>query len=155
MGVHVIAELVGLVVLLALVLSIVAIAVRRSLLTRSGGVDLCWRKAGSPDGRGWIFGQGRYGESELVLYRSFSPLPVASKVLRRDRLLLGERRSVAGTETDLLPVGSVVLSCREGRTRLELALTEEAVTGLRSWLESVPPATGTLFGRPHGGVREV
>ena len=150
-----ITEIVALVVLLALVLLIVAIAVRRSLLTRSGGVDLCWRKASAPAGRGWIFGQARYSEGQLVLYRSFSPLPVASRVLRRDRLILGQRRSVAGTEIDLLPVGSVVMSCREGRSRLELALTEEAVTGLRSWLESVPPATGSLFGRPHGGVREV
>lgn len=150
-----ITEIVGLALLLVLVLSVAAIAVRRSLLTRSGGVDLCWRKASAPDGRGWIFGQGRYGEGELVLYRSFSPLPVASKVLRRDRLILGDRRAVAGTEIDLLPVGSIVLGCREGRSRLELALTEEAVTGLRSWLESVPPATGSLFGRPHGGVREV
>jgi hypothetical protein len=82
MAAHVITEIVGLVLLLAVVLSIVAIAIRRSLLTRSGGVDVCWRKSASPDGRGWIFGQGRYGESELVLYRSFSPLPVASKVLR-------------------------------------------------------------------------
>src|SRR3954470_24801254 len=37
-----ITEIVGLALLLALVLSIAAIAVRRSLLTRSGGVDLCW-----------------------------------------------------------------------------------------------------------------
>lgn len=149
-----IAEVIGLVLLLSLVIAIVAIAVRRSLLTRSGGVDLCWRKSSTSDGRGWVFGQGRYGEGELVLYRSFSPLPVASRVLRRDRLVLGDRRSVAGTEVDLLPVGSVVLGCKEGRTRLELALTEEAATGLRSWLESVPPATG-LLGRPHGRVREV
>ena len=149
------AEIIGAVLLLALVLSIVAIAVRRSLLTRSGGVDLCWRRSLTADGLGWTFGQGRYREGELILYRSFSPLPVPSRVLRRDRLILGERRSMVGTEPDLLPVGSVVLACREGRSRLELALAEEAVTGLRSWLESVPPATGSLFGRPHGGVREV
>ncbi len=150
-----IAEVIGLVLLLALLLSIVAIAVRRSLLTRSGGVDICWRKSLEPDGRGWTFGQGRYREGQFILYRSFSPLPVSSKVLRRDRLTLGERRPIIDGEKDLLPVGSVVIGCREGRSRLELALAEEAVTGLRSWVESVPPATGSIVGPRQGGVREV
>jgi Protein of unknown function (DUF2550) len=149
------AEIIGLALLLVLVLSIVAIALRRSLLTRSGGVDLCWRKSLDAGGRGWTFGQGRYREGELILYRSFSPLPLASKVLRRDRLILGERRPLTGTEPDLLPVGSVVLRCTDGRSAIELALAEDAVTGLRSWLESVPPATGSINGRQHGGLREV
>ena len=149
------AEIVGLALLLVLVLSIIAIAVRRSLLTRSGGVDFCWRKSLDPDGRGWTFGQGRYREGELILYRSFSPLPLASKTLRRDRLLLGDRRPLTTTELDLLPVGSVVQRCTDGRSPIELALSEEAVTGLRSWLESVPPATGNLDNRHRGGVREI
>ncbi len=150
-----VSEIIGLVLLLVLLVSIVAIAVRRSLLTRSGGVDLCWRQTLLPDGSGWTFGQARYREGELILYRSFSPLPLASKILLRDQLTLGERRPLAGTEPDLLPVGSVVLRCTDGTSPIELALTEEAVTGLRSWLESVPPPTGSLDGRPHGGVREV
>ncbi len=149
------AEIIGFALLLALLLSIATIALRRSLLTRSGGVDLCWRKSLRADGRGWTFGQGRYRESELTLYRSFSPLPIASKVLRRDRLHLGDRRALLGTEPDLLPVGSVVLRCTDGRSPIELALTEEALTGLRSWLESVPPATGALHDRHPGGLREL
>jgi hypothetical protein len=149
------AEIAGLALLLVLVLSIVAIALRRSYLTKSGGVDFCWRRTTAADGSGWIFGQGRYREGELTLYRSFSPLPIASKILLRDRLVLGDRRPLAGMEPDLLPVGSVVLRCTDGRLPLELALSEEAMTGLRSWLESVPPATGSIMGRPHGGVKEV
>ncbi len=149
------AEIIGLALLLVLVLSIVAIAVRRSLLTRSGAVDLCWRTSLSPDGSGWTFGQGRYREGEFILYRSFSPLPIASRVLRRDQLMLGTRRLLSGTEPDLLPVGSVVLRCTDGGSPVELALSEDAMTGLRSWLESVPPATGSINGRQHGGVREV
>src|SRR6195952_3409393 len=85
------AEIVGFALLLVLVLSIITIAVRRSLLARSGGVDLCWRTSLDLDGRGWTFGQGRYREGAFVLYRSFSPLPIASRVLRRDRLSLGGR----------------------------------------------------------------
>ncbi|MET3803438.1 hypothetical protein ABIB25_000422 [Nakamurella sp. UYEF19] len=149
------AEIVGLALLLVLLLSIVAIAVRRSLLTRSGGVDICWRSSLGPEGRGWSFGQARYREGELILYRSFSPLPLASRVMLRDRLMLGERRGLAGTEPDLLPVGSVVIRCTDGSAPVELALTEEAVTGLRSWLESVPPATGSISGRRRGGLTEV
>lgn len=148
------AEISGLALLLVFVLSIVAIALRRSLLTKSGGVDFCWRKSVAADGSGWIFGQGRYREGELTLYRSFSPLPLASKILGRDRLSLGHRRPLVGTEPDLLPIGSVVVRCNDGRGPFELALSEEAITGLRSWLESVPPASGSISGRPHGGLRE-
>ncbi len=149
------AEIIGLALILVLALAVIAIAVRRFLLTRSGGVDLCWRRPVTTDGRGWTFGQGRYREGQLILYRSFSPLPVSSKVLRRDRLRLGDRRALIGTEPDLLPVGSVILRCTDGRSPIELALSEEAVTGLRSWLESVPPATGSLHNRHRSGVREV
>ncbi len=149
------AEIIGLGLLLVLVLSIIAIAVRRSLLTRSGGVDVCWRTSLVADGSGWTFGQGRYREGEFILYRSFSPLPLASRVLRRDELTLGTRRPLTGTEPDLLPVGSVVLRCTDDGSPVELALSEEAMTGLRSWLESIPPATGSINGRQHGGVREV
>lgn len=149
------AEIVGLALLATLVMSIVVIAIRRWLLTRSGGVDFCWRRSVARDGSGWTFGQGRYRERELTLYRSFSPLPVASKILLRDRLVLLDRRPLAGMEPDLLPVGSVVMRCTDGRTPIELALSEDAITGLRSWLESVPPATGSISGRQHGDVREV
>jgi hypothetical protein len=43
--------------------------------------------------------------------------------------------------------------CTDGGSQLELALSEEALTGLRSWLESLPPATRSvkLF---HRGVRK-
>ena len=39
------------------------------------------------------------------------------------------------------------------RQQIELALSEEALTGLRSWLESLPPATRSvrLF---HRGIRK-
>jgi len=58
-------------------------------------------------------------------------------------------------EPDLLPVGSVVVKCSDGPSVIELALSEEAMTGLRSWLESIPPATGSVNGRQHGGIRGV
>jgi len=148
-------EVLGLALLFVLLAVVVAIAVRRRVLSRSGGVDVCWRRRLTTDGRGWSFGQGQYRGGELVLYRSFSPLPISSRVLRRDRLLLGSRRNPVGTEPDLLPLGSVILRCTDAGNPLELAMSDEAATGLRSWLESVPPETGHLHGRPHRGTREV
>jgi hypothetical protein len=73
--------------------------------------------------------------------------------LHRSSLKLGDRRGPVGTEPDLLPVDSVIVRCTDGGTQIELALREEALTGLRSWLESLPPATRSvrLF---HRGVRE-
>lgn len=146
-------QAVGLAILIVVVVAIGVIAFRRSVLTRSGAIDICWRRTLSADGRGWVLGQGRFRDSEFLLYRSFSPLPGAARRLHRGSLKLGERRAPVGTEPDLLPVDSVIVRCTDGGTQIELALREEALTGLRSWLESLPPATRSvrLF---HRGIRE-
>lgn len=143
-------EVVALVLVIAFFLLAALITVRRRLLTRSGGVAVCWRRPG-PAGVSWTFGQARYENRGLVLFRSFSPLPVPSMILRRDRLVLGDRRSPNGTEPDLLPLGSVIVTCRDGDRPVELALSEAALTGLRSWLESVPPGRRG----PRGQLREI
>lgn len=133
------AEVIGLFVLVAVALAIVVIAVRRALLTRAGGFDVSWRL--HPDGsdRGWSLGQGRYRGSELGLYRSFSPLPVAARRLDRARLVIGSVRDPVGAEPDLLPVDAVIVRCTHGDAPFELALSGDALTGLKSWVESRPP----------------
>lgn len=143
----------GLVVLVLVVIAIVVIAFRRSALSRSGAIDVCWRRDLSPDGRGWALGQGRFRDNEFLMYRSFSPLPGAARKLDRESLKLGERRARVGTEPDLLPVDAVIVRCTDGGQQIELALSDEALTGLRSWLESLPPATRSvrLF---HRGIRK-
>ena len=145
------AELVGLALLLAVVVLAVCVAVRRWLLSRAGGVDLCWRMRLTPDGTGWVFGQARYSDRGLLLYRSFSPLPFPSRVVGRTGLVLGARRNAAGAEPDLLPMGSVIVGATLDERSIELALAEATLTGLRSWLESVPPAHRGL----RGGLREL
>ena len=147
------AQFLGLAVLVAVVVSISVIALRRSVLIRSGAIDVSWRSNLRSDGGGWILGQGRYRGTELLLYRAFSPLPGAAKRLHRESLTLGPRRTAVGTEPDLLPPNAVIVRCTDGGSELELALAEEALTGLRSWLESIPPATRSvrLF---HRGVRK-
>jgi hypothetical protein len=105
------AEIVGFALLLAVIVLVVLLAVRRSSLARNGALDVGWRDQLDPDGRGWVLGQARYNEDRLDLYRSFSPLPIAAKQLRRNTLTLGDRRVPVGTELDLLPVGSVIVRC--------------------------------------------
>ncbi len=147
------AEVIGLAVLIAAALAIVVIAVRRALLTRAGGFDVSWRLKPSDTDRGWSLGQGRYRGSQLGLYRSFSPLPVAALTLDRARLSLGEVRGPVGAEPDLLPVDAVIVRCTDGGDPFELALSTGALTGLKSWVESRPPglrsaSTGDGIGEP-------
>ena len=149
------AEIIGLALLLVLVLAIVCISVRRWMLSRSGSVDMCWRTSTDDTGSGWIFGQGRYEDRGLVLFRSFSPLPFPSRILLRHNLSLGDRRPASGAEPDLLPAGSAILRCTDAGHIIELAISEEALTGLRSWLESVPPGTRGLRGERRRGVQEM
>ncbi len=146
------AELAGLVFLVLLLLAIALVVLRRWLFTRSGGVDICWRTL-APTGSTWTFGQGRYSDASLSLFRSFSPLPIASLVLPRDQVELGMRRSADTGEHDLLPVGAVIVRCMTGPVTprdLELAMSEEVLTGFRSWLESVPPGSMGVGGSNPG-----
>jgi hypothetical protein len=149
------AEVIGLVVLVAVALAIVVIAVRRALLSRAGGFDVSWRDDLSGSDRGWSLGQGRYRGGELDLYRSFSPLPIASRTLHRNRLMLGANREPVGAEPDLLPMGAVIVRCTDGGAPFELALSGDALTGLKAWVEARPPGSrsapgGIVDGRPRG-----
>ena len=147
------AEVIGLIALIAVVLAIVVIALRRSLLARSGGFDISWRQRSEDTGRGWTLGQGRYRGDSLDLYRSFSPLPLAARTLERVRLTIGPTRAPVGTEPDLLPVGALIVRCTDGDEIWELALSGEALTGLRSWVEASPPGSRTAPGEGLGGLR--
>jgi hypothetical protein len=148
------AEVIGLILLLVLVLAIVVIAVRRQLLARTGGFDVSWRDDLSDDGRGWSLGQGRYRGGDLALYRSFSPLPLAARTLHRSALVIGATRAPVGTEPDLLPVGAVIVRCTEASVGCELAMSEEALTGLRSWVEASPPGSRMMPGDPSTGLKQ-
>lgn len=148
------AELIGLILLIVVLLAIVVIAIRRHLLTRSGGFDVSWRDDLADDGRGWSLGQGRYLGGDLALYRSFSPLPVAARTLTRDQLAIGPIRPAVGTEPDLLPEGAVIVRCTDAGAACELAMSTEALTGLRSWIEASPPSSRTTPGDGGTGLKQ-
>ncbi len=147
------AEIIGLAVLVVVVVTIVVIAVRRTLLARAGGFDVSWRSRVSDGDRGWTLGQGRYRGRRLQLFRSFSPFPIPAMTLDRAQLVLAGERESVGAEPDLLPVGAVIVRCTHAGAPLELALSRDALTGLRSWVESRPPGSRLPQGGDGGEAR--
>lgn len=118
----------------------VVIILRRMLVTKLGGFDLSWRAAGKPVGRGWVLGQARYRSEHLSLYRAFQVMPRASRRLSRKDLELGSQRHPTGVEVDVLAPGAVIIDAALAGERLELAMSEQALDGVRSWLEAAPGA---------------
>jgi Protein of unknown function (DUF2550) len=124
--------------------SILLLAGRRRWLNRLGGTFECsLRLRMRTPGAGWVLGVGRYSEGILEWFRYFS-------YSLRPRMVF-PRRSVRVLETRMPnPVEAVALNSNEKVVRLEmqdghaetqweLAMSEESVTGLLSWLEAAPP----------------
>ena len=143
------ADAVGLLLIPVLVYAI-ALVVRRRWVTRNGGTfELSYRPRpeGAPErsrGRGWVLGLGRYSGDTLEFFRIFSVLPRPMVVLDRGDLHYTGQRSPERSEVHALYAGHVIVSCRTSLTGLELAMSADAVTGLRSWLEAAPPGRGNL-----------
>jgi hypothetical protein len=134
-------DLVGLVLLLALLYGI-ALIVRRRFLARHGGTfELSCRLRTDRPGRGWLLGIGRYSGQSLEWFRIFSLSPRPKRVWARDLLEYSGRRSPAGPEEMSLYDGHVVAACRFAGEPLEIAMSEASLTGFQSWLESGPPGT--------------
>jgi hypothetical protein len=124
--------------------SILLLAGRRRWLNRLGGTFECsLRLRMTTPGAGWVLGVGRYSEGILEWFRYFS-------YSLRPRMVF-PRRSVRVLETRMPnPIEAVALNADEKVVRLEmqdghadtqweLAMSEESVTGLLSWLEAAPP----------------
>jgi hypothetical protein len=124
--------------------SILLLAGRRRWLNRLGGTFECsLRLRMRTPGAGWVLGVGRYSEGILEWFRYFS-------YSLRPRMVF-PRRSVRVLETRMPnPIEAVALNADEKVVRLEmqdghadtqweLAMSEESVTGLLSWLEAAPP----------------
>lgn len=130
--------LIALAVLVAVTL--VVLYLRRSLLQREGGFDMCMRM-GSQEGwaGGWVFGIGRYRGERLEWFRTFSFFPRPKRSFRRGELAVSSRRAPDSEEDFELPAGHVVLSCAVRRTTVEISMTEPASTAFLAWLEAAPP----------------
>lgn len=137
----------GAVVLLVLA-GLFAFGVRRRLIQRSGGTFDCnlrWEvseaEAAEPTGKGWAYGIARYNGDRIEWFRVFSYAPRPRHHLVRGAIDVLERRAPHGEEEQALLSDAVVLACAVGpdRTRIELALSEDALTGFLAWLEAAPP----------------
>ncbi|MEY9848384.1 DUF2550 domain-containing protein [Streptacidiphilus sp. MAP5-3] len=133
-------------VLLVCLLGLGAFAVRRRLIQRPGGTFDCSARLNAPsaegteaEGKGWIFGIARYNNDSVEWFRVFSYAPRPRRVLERSQIEVLERRTPAGQEELALLSGAVVLVCTHAGEPLELAMSEDALTGFLAWLEAAPP----------------
>ena len=134
-----VAQVVGLV--LALVVLVMALlVVRRRVLSRGGGtVDLSLRLKDAPHGRGWVLGVGRFEGDVLQWYRVFSPALRPRRTLNRRDLSVVARREPVGSERLALLSGAVVMECASTAGPVQLAMAASAITGFLAWLEATPP----------------
>ncbi|MFF9815921.1 DUF2550 domain-containing protein [Streptomyces sp. NPDC014006] len=133
----------GIVVALV-VLGLFVFGLRRRLIQRSGGTFDCslrWDVAENPDtsGKGWSYGVARYSGDRVAWFRVFSYAPRPRRVLERGSIEVAGRRLPEGEEELALLSDAVILVCLHRGTRLELAMSEDALTGFLAWLEAAPP----------------
>ena len=142
---------------LALVLlAAVVLATRRFLLERGGGTVDCGLRC--PARRGsWRLGVAAYQGDELCWYGALGVLLRPEEVFHRRALTVLSRRPSLPSETSVLgPERIVVELCTRSATdhpdladshaesaddHVELAMSEEALTGFLAWLEASPPGS--------------
>ncbi|MGW7370273.1 DUF2550 domain-containing protein [Streptomyces sp. NPDC054841] len=133
----------GLVVALV-VIGLFVFGLRRRLIQRSGGTFDCSLRWNVPEesdhsGKGWVYGVARYSGDRVEWFRVFSYAPRPRRVLERSQIEVLSRRTPEGEEELALLSDAIVLGCLHRETRLELAMSEDALTGFLAWLEAAPP----------------
>jgi hypothetical protein len=127
--------------LIILILAAVGIAARRFLLERGGGTVECGLRRG-PNGP-WRLGVASYQREELNWFGALGLTMRPDVVFPRRDLTVVSRRLPTDAEAASLGPGMIVVECKVGEDTgtIELALGEEALTGLLSWLEAAPPGS--------------
>ncbi|MFJ6572955.1 DUF2550 domain-containing protein [Streptomyces sp. NPDC091292] len=139
----------GIAVVALVVVGLFVFGLRRRLIQRSGGTFDCslrWnapehpgRDGGDTAGKGWGYGIARYNGDRIEWFRVFSYAPRPRRVLERSSIEVAGRRPPEGEEELALLSDATVLACLHQGTRLELAMSEDALTGFLAWLEAAPP----------------
>ncbi|MEU0224341.1 DUF2550 domain-containing protein [Streptomyces sp. NPDC006284] len=132
------------IVVAVVVIGLFVFGLRRRLIQRSGGTFDCSLRWDAPEegdagGKGWSYGVARYNGDRIEWYRVFSYSPRPRRVLERSAIEVAGRRVPDGEEELALLSDAVVLACVHRETRLELAMSEDALTGFLAWLEAAPP----------------
>ncbi|MFR9676819.1 DUF2550 domain-containing protein [Streptomyces sp. TR06-5] len=132
--------------LLLVVLALFVFGLRRRLIQRSGGTfdcslrwDLPEEETGDSGGKGWVYGVARYNGDRVDWFRVFSYALRPRRTLERAGVDVLARRMPSGEEELALLSDQVVLSCTLYGTRVELAMSDDALTGFLAWLEAAPP----------------
>jgi Protein of unknown function (DUF2550) len=138
---------IGIAVAVAVICSAGVIAARRNLIERGGSVD-CGLRHGRD--RRWRPGLAEYRPLELRWHPVFGIRLRPAEVFQRRLLRVVARRPADAVEATRLGLGpgAVVVECDTGAGggRVELALSEDALTGFLAWLEAAPPGPGPEFG---------
>jgi hypothetical protein len=126
-------------VLVAALAAAAVIAARRTLIERGGGSIECGLRRGRD--RRWQLGLAAYRPDELRWYPVFGLRLRPGEVFARHALTVVSRRPADAVE--ITSIGSAtVVECDTGESgtgRVELALSQEALTGFLAWLEAAPP----------------
>jgi hypothetical protein len=121
-----------------------AIAGRRTLIGRAGSVE-CGLRHGA--GRRWRLGLAEYQPDALRWHPVFGVRLRASEVFPRRALIVTDRRPADPVEVSRLGPGTVIVECDTGEDggRVELALSQDALTGFLAWLEAAPPGPRSAY----------
>ena len=141
MTLGVVLDVVAALVALALLGLGLLIARRRVLARRGGTFDCSLRLRDGAQGKGWVLGIARYAGDALEWYRVFSYSMRPRRALGRRELQVLGRREPTGVEAFALLADAVVVRCRDRDRPVELAMSEQHLTGFLSWVESAPPGT--------------
>ena len=132
-------ELLGLLLVLA-VLLLAPLAARRRWLSRSGGTFECsLRLRTAVPGAGWVLGVGRYNGGRLEWFRFFSFSVRPRQTFPRGRVRVVDTREPDPVEAVSLTAESRILALEVGPQTRELAMSQDSVVGLLAWLEAAPP----------------
>ncbi len=134
----------GLIVVTLVGIGLFVFGLRRRLIQRSGGTFDCSLRWNLPEGtdtsgKGWVYGVARYSGDRIMWFRVFSYAYRPRRVLERSAIEVVARRTPEGEEELALLSDAIVLGCLHRGTRLELAMSEDALTGFLAWLEAAPP----------------
>jgi hypothetical protein len=150
------------VVLVLVVIAAAALALRRYLLERSGGTVECALRRLTSAGRpasavlgvaapGWRLGVLSYHRDELRWYGALGVLLRPEHTFHRRALSVVSRRPATKAEAPVLGEDRCVVeiaakpsadsSGSPSGEHVELAMTEQALTGFLAWLEASPPGS--------------
>ncbi|MBV9379073.1 MAG: DUF2550 domain-containing protein [Streptosporangiaceae bacterium] len=128
--------------LLIVVLFAVTLAARRFWLERGGGTVECGLRR--PAGTGtWRLGVASYQPDDLFWYGALGVLLRPEEIFPRRTLTVVSRRPPGDDEAATLGPNRIVIETRTapGGGDVELAMTEQALTGFLAWLEAAPPGS--------------